>query len=371
MTSNLSFVAARVRDFILGSGHLGPAAGSSLFETIALELFTVQLNQNAAYREFCRANAIEPESVCLWSDIPAAPASAFKELELSCLPSAERTAVFNSSGTTDQRPSRHFHSVDSLALYEASLLAGFKESVVGPALPHLRCLFLTPPPAEAPRSSLVHMFETVRRACATAESEFFGHTTHGVEWSLHLERLVIALYDCQAKSEPVALLGTAFNFVHLLDALTKRGHTFALPRGSRVMETGGYKGRSRSLPKEELHRLITAQLGIPPGHIICEYGMSELSSQAYCRSVSGAEGWTRNTEYFRFPPWARFLVISPETGRPVPEGEPGLLRVFDLANVASVIAVQTEDLAVARGDGFELLGRARLAEPRGCSLVSA
>jgi hypothetical protein len=55
----------------------------------------------------------------------------------------------------------------------------------------------------------------------------------------------------------------------------------------------------------------------------------------------------------------------------VEDGETGLVRVFDLANVYSVMAVQTEDLAVRRGDGFELIGRAQFAESRGCSLMSA
>jgi hypothetical protein len=73
---------------------------------------------------------------------------------------------------------------------------------------------------------------------------------------------------------------------------------------------------------------------------------------------------------FRFPPWARVRVVSPETGREVVDGETGLLRVFDLANVFSVMAIQTEDLAVRRGDGFELISRAKLAEPRGCSLMT-
>lgn len=62
--------------------------------------------------------------------------------------------------------------------------------------------------------------------------------------------------------------------------------------------------------------------------------------------------------------------MSPETGQPVEEGQTGLIRVFDLANVYSVMAVQTEDLAVRRGDGFELVGRAALAEARGCSLMA-
>jgi hypothetical protein len=63
-------------------------------------------------------------------------------------------------------------------------------------------------------------------------------------------------------------------------------------------------------------------------------------------------------------------IVSPETGREVGEGETGLIRVFDLANVYSVMAIQTEDLGIRRGTGFALAGRAVLAEPRGCSLMA-
>jgi len=108
--------------------------------------------------------------------------------------------------------------------------------------------------------------------------------------------------------------------------------------------------------------------------------MSELSSQAYA-VVGGQRQATRDAAlsgysssvpcHFHFPPWARVQIVSPETGREVAEGETGLIRVFDLANVFSVAAVQTEDLGIRRGDGFELIGRAQLAEPRGCSLMSA
>jgi len=73
---------------------------------------------------------------------------------------------------------------------------------------------------------------------------------------------------------------------------------------------------------------------------------------------------------FHFPPWTRVQIVSTETGREVAEGESGLIRVFDLANIFSVAAIQTEDVGVRRGDGFELVGRAQLSEPRGCSLMS-
>jgi hypothetical protein len=79
---------------------------------------------------------------------------------------------------------------------------------------------------------------------------------------------------------------------------------------------------------------------------------------------------SRIQRVFHFPPWARVQIISPETGREVSEGETGLIRVYDLANVFSVMAIQTEDLGVRRGDGFELAGRASMAEARGCSLMA-
>jgi hypothetical protein len=131
-----------------------------------------------------------------------------------------------------------------------------------------------------------------------------------------------------------------------------------------VFETGGYKGRSREIEKSELHRLIARRCGVPASRIVSEYGMSELSSQAYDWRIGASR-----ERVFHFPPWARAEVISPETGERVGEGEMGLLRVFDLANVCSVMAIQTEDLAVRRGEGFVLVGRAAQSEPRGCSLM--
>src|ERR1035438_3572610 len=102
-----------------GSPRAGVSAG---FEALALQLCALQYKHNAPYRRLCDARGARPGTVARWSDIPAAPTSAFKEFDLSCLPVEERTTVFNSSGTTGQKPSRHFHCAASLALYDASLL---------------------------------------------------------------------------------------------------------------------------------------------------------------------------------------------------------------------------------------------------------
>jgi hypothetical protein len=462
-TSELSSFAARVREFIRASlweAHTSlnsnPRAREADFEAQALQLFALQFECNGPYRRFCEARGVLPDTLTHWTEIPAAPTSAFREFDLSCLPLEERTTVFHSSGTTGQKPSRHFHNASSLTLYEASLLRWFaarfqlpisnrppgeaepaRESELASA--NRQFAILTPPPSQAPHSSLVHMFETIRREYGSGESRFVGTIAADGAWALDLDAGFGVLQAASTTGQPLLMLGTAFSFVHLLDHLADRNPRFELPPGSCALETGGYKGRSRSLPKAALHSLISQRLGIAPRHIVCEYGMSELSSQAYdfqiggpavrpqgfansdisfpltptlslreredrrprvqssgalrrlatrdaapplpkgegrgegeqnARPPSAATLPTARERPFHFPSWARVRIISPETGCEVAEGETGLIRVFDLANVYSVMAIQTEDLGIRRGDGFALAGRAVLAEPRGCSLMA-
>jgi hypothetical protein len=385
--------ARRLCDAISRAASQHESLGENEFQTLALDLFRLQYDAITPYRSLCGRRRKTPSTVTLWQDIPALPTTAFKDLELSSLAPAERTSVFHSSGTTEQRPSRHFHSVESLTVYEHSLLPWFQKHVLptisaAPKLAattsspsplngeragvrgesfraNIHILALTPPPASCPNSSLIHMFETVQNAFTPGKTQFFGTLNLDKTWEINFAEVFAAVEGSITSQQPVLLLGTAFLFVHLLDELEQRNLHFKLPPSSRLMETGGYKGRSRELPKAELHRQLSIRLGIPDEAILCEYGMSELSSQAYDR-VCGAASPRR----FRFPPWARVVIVSPETGAEAAVGETGLVRIHDLANVWSIAAVQTEDLAIRHEAGFELLGRAAQAEPRGCSLMA-
>jgi Acyl-protein synthetase, LuxE len=374
MTSSRTFsdFAAQLRRFI--SIHSGPSSAppsdsENEFNRLALSLFALQFAHNPPYRRLCEARVVSPGDVEHWSRIPAVPAVAFKELELTSLPADDRARVFHSSGTTTQQPGRHFHDAESLSLYEASLLPWFRMHLM-PELPSLNAKFLSlaPPPELAPHSSLVHMFATIHRELGAEDSAFAGRVDADSAWHIDVTRCLAIIRDSVTAGRPLVVTGTAFNFVQLADHLEEAGLRFSLPAGSRVLETGGYKGRSRSLPKPDLHALITRLLDVSPSHVVSEYGMSELSSQAYDLKIVAAQASDR---IFRFPPWARAQIVSPENGLEVAEGDTGLIRVFDLANLRSIPAVQTEDLGVRRGEGFELLGRAAQAEARGCSLMSA
>ena len=169
-----------------------------------------------------------------------------------------------------------------------------------------------------------------------------------------------------AAGTPVALCGTAFAFVHLCDALAARGAVLALPEGSRAMETGGFKGRSRELARDALYALIERRLGIPPRRVVNQYGMTELGSQFY-DSVLREPGEPRRK---LAPPWTRVRIVDPDTGKDAAPGDVGSVVVFDLANTGSVCAIQTADVGRAVGDGFEVLGREPGAEARGCSIAA-
>ena len=146
------------------------------------------------------------------------------------------------------------------------------------------------------------------------------------------------------------------------------GWSVQLPPGSRVMETGGLKGRVREIGRPDLYKLISSRLGLPEVQIVAEYGMTELSSQLWTEAVPAGQV----PGEFIAPFWLRAYAADPLSGRPLPEGQEGVLRFVDLANVWSVLAIETMDLGVVTGgpgpSRVQLRGRLAGAEARGCSL---
>ena len=332
------------------------------FESLALALFAHQFEHCAPYRRFCETRKRTPGDVQRWQDVPAIPTGAFKELSLTSFPIERAVHVFRTSGTT--APTRGALHLDTLAVYEASLRASFLRHLLPDLAPGAPAHFrvLAPSSHEVPDSSLSHMFDAVMREVGAAGSR---HWVSGGD--LDLKRAVRELAaGCDAGDEPLLLCGTAFAFVHLLDALESDGLRFALPSNTRVMETGGFKGRSRALPREELYAWIGDRLGVPAERIVNQYGMTELGSQFYDSVLRDPEGPRRKLA----PPWTRVRLLEPGGTAEVAPGEVGRIAIFDLANTGSVCALETADLGRAVGDGFEVLGREPGAEERGCSIAA-
>ena len=107
-------------------------------------------------------------------------------------------------------------------------------------------------------------------------------------------------------------------------------------------------------------------LGVAAERIVNQYGMTELGSQFYDSNLRHPGEPRCKLE----PPWARVVIVDPETRRPAEPGVVGSVAIYDLANTGSVMAVETADLGRSVGNGFEILGRESGAEARGCSIAA-
>jgi hypothetical protein len=292
--------------------------------------------------------------------IPAVPTSALKEVELRCFPAEYTEHRFRTSGTsTDVRGTLH---LDTLELYEASLLPTFCRFMFPEfLLPEDRVAMrvFAPSQIEQPDSSLSHMFSVVLDALGDPGSDFDVE-----DGKLLFDRVLTVLVESAASEVPLTLCGTAFAFAHLIDHMNERGVLIGMPSASRIMETGGFKGRSREIPRTELYAELKRVLGIPAERIVNQYGMTELGSQFYDSVIRAPSEPRRKLG----PPWARVVVVDPETGHQAATGHVGSIVVVDLANTGSVLAMQTGDLGRAVLDGFEVIGREPGADARGCSI---
>ncbi len=343
-----------------------PERGHRLIHRLA----RFQQHANSVYRRWCALRACGTSSRRRrpFNSPPCLPIAAWKESDVASFHFPRRHPWFESSGTgggPDGIVSRHH--LRSLDLYKASVIEGWKwfhrmRRTEDPSTEKRTFVALMPSFRENPHSSLSCMLEILMKT--------FGDG-RGL-WCFQAGRwnwpaLCARLQRLEKENRPPVLLGTAFAWVHFLDACAASRLRFQLPRDSLVLETGGYKGRSREVARPSLHRGLARLFGIGIEQVCSEYSMCEISSQAY--SLPRQSGAKAAPHVFQFPPWCRSRVVHPGTFSPVSRGERGVLEIHDLANVDSCAFVRTEDMALARGDGFELAGRLPKSGLKGCSLA--
>lgn len=316
----------------------------AVFEDLARRLFAHQFAGCAPYRRFCEGRGVTPDTLVDIDAIPAVPTDVFKTVPLATFPPEDAVATFLTSGTTVGTRGRHL--LRRLDTYEASLAPWLRTWLAPDDEPLV--LALAPSFEDDPHSSLGYMISwAVEHVGAPGSRHCF--TADGPD---------LAAFEDAIGDGPVLVLATARALQHALETRLAAG-PLPLPPGSRVMETGGFKGATRTLSREDFYAGLATGFAIPEAAIISEYGMTELGSQ----------GYARGQRELVFPPWCRVSAVDPDTLGVLPDGQRGLLRFVDLVNVDSVIAVQTADVGVVTPKGVLLEGRAPGSTPRGCSLA--
>jgi hypothetical protein len=331
------------------------------FTEMAVTLFHYQYAHNQPFRKYCRKRGVSPSTITHYREIPPVPIAAFKQTTLSSCPPEQAERVFTTSGTTNpEHKGKHYHR--DLDVWNLSMTRHF-QSFMLPDLTKIKLAILFPTEEELPNSSLAHYLHMAKQTFGLPGSEFMYQDR------LDIPHLLAWLREAERAAAPVMLLGATFSFIHFFDYCREHGLQFMLPPGSRLMDTGGSKGRSREIAPDAFRQMAGDLLSIPEDYCMNMYGMTELSSQFYQSSLRDRYFGGVPRKQFVAPHWVRTIIVDPETMIPKPEGVSGIIVHYDLANLNSTLAIMTEDVGIREGDGFTLLGRAAGAEAKGCSLT--
>jgi hypothetical protein len=341
------------------------AAAPERFDELALRLWRWHTEAMPDYRRFCVERLGTLDRVRDWRQIPPLPVDAFKLAELACPSPSGVARRFSTSGTTGgARPGLALFAADDLRLMDAAIRQNARHMLFADGA-RCRILVLAPSPVEAPHIIMSYGMKVIIDAFGTSGSGFLID-----ERGLDENRLFAALADAERTGEPVCLIGASFGFVNLLDKLEAAGTpSLTLPAGSRLMDAGGYKGRSRELDPAEFRAAVSRRFGVPESSIVNLLGMTELASQIYDATPLAA-GAGESTTRCKCPPhWVRTRVLDVDV--PLGDaaaGEMGLLAHYDLANFSRPLALLSDDLGLALEGGFQVIGRVKASEARGCSL---
>ncbi|PWT95773.1 MAG: acyl transferase [Bacteroidetes bacterium] len=318
------------------------------FDDLALEIFNFQYENNEVYRAYCDTILSNISAIHSVEKIPFLPIQFFKSHEVKAT-SFEAESIFESSGTTQSRPSRHF--VKNLNIYTESFRKTFGQ-FYGPAT-NWCILGLLPSYLERSNSSLVYMVQDLIDQSEQEESGFYLYDH---------EKLADVLERLESKKQNTILIGVSFA---LLDFAAK--YSFPL-KHTYIMETGGMKGRREEMTREQVHAILKEKFQVDQIH--SEYGMTELLSQ----------GYSKGGGIFHAPKWMKILIRDEDDPLAIKNfdsgtnssGLSGIINVIDFANIYSCAFIATDDLGTLYPDGsFEVLGRIDNSDLRGCSLMVA
>ena len=346
------FVKQLDRDVL---GFVGKGMGNddeARFTELARREFELQYHTVDAYREFCDRKGLSPESMERWEQIPAVPSLAFKNFIVASFPVAVAEHAYFTSGTTDPaRKGKIYRDPAAVDLINSAngLLT---RRYIFPDRERMKILLMTPSPKMAPGMGMAIGLERVRTEFGTPESTYLI-----TPLGLDVELLMSSLLEAEQTGEPLALIGSSSGFIYFFKACEAEGISFTLPPGSRVCDGGGYLGQFGECSREEYFEKCRAILGVEEPYCINVLGMGEISTNFFDNVLHNHLNGRQGTRYKVIPPWTRTQVVDINTLEPVPAGEVGLLKHYDLVNRSMVQAVQTDNLGYAVDEGFEIVGR--------------
>ncbi|HAK59121.1 MAG TPA: acyl-protein synthetase [Nitrospiraceae bacterium] len=328
-------------------------ADEEQFNALALKGFAYQYATIGQYRAYCDKAKTTPDTLTRWEEIPTVPSFAFTKLLRSAFSAQGAEAMTLRSGVAELKRKRRPVYPDAGAVQvmeEANDLLA--KAYLFPDVERMKMLFLVPPPAMAPGMVMAKGLEHMKEQFGTPDSGFLISFR-----GLKLKTLITALKVAETSGQPLAIIGATMVLDYFLRACEGERVRFRLPPGSRVCDSGGYAGRYTKVSPEEFPARCRKILGIDEPFCVNALWLCENSTVYYDHVLNSALSGAQRPRYKDIPPWCRVVAVNPWDFRPLPKGEAGLLRHYDLTNRAMAFGVQTDKLGFETGEGFEVIGK--------------
>lgn len=320
------------------------------------------------YERWYRKHGCDPSAAIEdLATVPYLPVSIFKRLSLESVPEAEVVRVLKSSATSSQIPSRVV--LDRVTRDRQMRVLG---TLLSALMGSQRRPFVLLDAASS-QSGDVELSARVAGLrgylMMASESHFVMQSLQG-QVELDVDKLDGVLRQFRAAGIPVCVIGyTYILYQHVVAPLFRAGRSFPLPAGSMVLHFGGWKRlEKQAVDRAQLNRETAEVFAVPASSIRDVYGFTEQLGVIYPDDGYGVR---------LAPVYSDVIVRDPVTLEALPEGETGLLEfITPLPHSYPGVALLVDDMGriVSRnsaedarfGTRFEVLGRARGSEIRGC-----
>ncbi len=314
----------------------------------------------APYARMLAATGTDADTVTDYAQLPPLPVRLFKEFDLMSVPPEQLYKTMTSSGTTGQQVSKIYLDVETSTL-QTKVLGKLVENALGGA--RLPMILVDSPSVVKNRA----MF-SARGAGILGFSMFGRDRVYALTDDMQLDMDGLRAFLAKHGQEPVFLFGfTYMVWQYFVTELQKRGERLSIPGGVLLHGGGWKKLAAEAVSPAQFKAALLATCGIP--RVLDYYGMVEQTGAIHVECEHG---------HLHAPVWADVLIRRARDFSLAEVGEAGLIEVVSvLPRSYPGHALLTEDEGRILGEDdcpcgrkgkyFEVLGRVKRAETRGCS----
>lgn len=288
------------------------------------------------YAAICEQLGFSPDQLRTVDDlaqIPPIPTLFFKGRTLFSMPRRRMAMEVTSSGTSGKFSRIGFDWGSILAEAPMVVNLGLRHHLASPKPAH--CVILGYKPHRSNHTGVTRTMFGLSHFSPPL-SRTYALRMEGEGYVPDLDAVARALKKLERSHFPTRIIGFPSYLWFGLKRMEELGLRVKLPRGSRVILAGGWKGHAdQEVDKSTLYALAEKTLGIQEDHINELFGAVE--HPVFYNTCP--------RHHFHIPAYGRIIIRDPDTLAPLPMGQVGLINLISpLMCATPTLSVMTDDL---------------------------